>query len=136
CSVTCGTGIQHIKIPCERIQLKYETDNPIDRQIVLDGIDTVSSQKCLQSLQYIPRLSVDKMNSSVYVETIERQLHDKHAVPLKIEDINEPIVLPCEKDPCNLRVPAWRTTSWSSVSQLVNFVFTNLIVFCVNKTLT
>ncbi|CAH8846858.1 unnamed protein product [Trichobilharzia szidati] len=134
CSVTCGTGIQHIKIPCERIQLKYESDNLIDKQIVLDGIDTVSSEKCLQSLQYIPRLSTDKMNSTVYVETIERQIHDKDAVPLKIDDINEPIVLPCEKDPCNLRVPAWRTTSWSSCSTSCGLGVKERQVMCVMET--
>ncbi|CAH8513479.1 unnamed protein product [Heterobilharzia americana] len=116
CSVTCGTGMKQIKIPCERISLKHETDASNEKKVVLESIDIVNSDKCMESLQYIPRLSTDKMNRTVYVETIERQIIDKDAIPLKIDDINQPIVLPCNEDPCELRVPAWRTTSWSSCS--------------------
>ncbi|KAK4472036.1 hypothetical protein MN116_005411, partial [Schistosoma mekongi] len=117
CSVSCGTGVKQIKIPCERITLKDELNNSSsnEKRITLNGIQIVENDKCMQNLQYIPRLFTDKLNSTIYVETIERRIDNvKDIIPLKVDNINQPILLPCNEASCDLRVPAWRTTSWST----------------------
>ncbi|KAH8877727.1 A disintegrin and metalloproteinase with thrombospondin motifs 20 [Schistosoma japonicum] len=137
CSVSCGIGVKQIKIPCERITLKNELDNSSsnDKKITLNGIHIVENDKCMQNLQYIPRLFTDKLNSTIYVETIERRIDNvQDIIPLKVDNINQPILLPCNEASCDLRVPAWRTTSWSACSSSCGLGIRLRQVMCVLET--
>ncbi|CAH8494605.1 unnamed protein product [Schistosoma turkestanicum] len=136
CSVTCGNGVKQTQITCERIMLKYDLDNRSnEKNIILDGIHTVDNDKCIQNLQYIPRLFIDQTNNTLFVETIERRIDNKQEmIPLNVDNINKPIVLMCNEAPCDSRVPAWRTTSWSACSSSCGLGVRKRQVICVIET--
>lgn len=118
--------MKQTRISCESVILKDDLDTSSnEKNVVLQGIHIVDNDKCLQNLQYMPRLFTDKTNDTIFVETVERRINnDQEMIPIKVDNINEPVVLTCNEAPCDLRVPAWRTTSWSAVSIHLLFCLT------------
>uniref|UniRef100_A0A5K4F784 Peptidase M12B domain-containing protein n=1 Tax=Schistosoma mansoni TaxID=6183 RepID=A0A5K4F784_SCHMA len=136
CSVNCGRGVKQTRISCECIILKDDLDTSSnEKNIVLQGIHIVDNDKCMQNLQYMPRLFTDKTNGTIFVETVERRIdNDQEMIPLKVDNINEPVMLTCIEAPCDLRVPAWRTTSWSACSSSCGLGVRQRKVMCVVET--
>ncbi|CAH8534520.1 unnamed protein product [Schistosoma curassoni] len=136
CSVNCGSGVKQTRISCESVILKDDLDTSSnEKNVVLQGIHIVDNDKCLQNLQYMPRLFTDKTNDTIFVETVERRINnDQEMIPIKVDNINEPVVLTCNEAPCDLRVPAWRTTSWSACSSSCGLGVRQRNVMCVVET--